>query len=376
MDNQNDDNLSDILKFMETGEDFISPEPTEETEDNTPAEDVSEVEETEEINDDVEVEEEEEEEVDEVETPTEIEEDEDDSEDLSPSRNKEHYDFLTEEGILQPNEDFVFDGSDESLEEAYVQTRSNQKVSALQEVWNVLPEEFKGPLEFAISGGTSLDEYLEVFHNKESFDDLDLSETTSQRKVVSKYLTLTTKMSPELIKKKIDRMEDGGILEEEATDVLPELQDYTQKEQERVLNEKKDAKIKAHQTTLDKRDSIQDVITNADFIPKARKNKVKAFIFNEVKKGNVIDTQYSRVLDSIYSNPEHLAQLADVLLEYDDKKGLQLDRFIKKGKTAAVSSFSKRLNKRTSDPKNNVKGGRSKITPQKFNLAEALKQFE
>jgi hypothetical protein len=287
---------------------------------------------------------------------------------------KANYEFALEEGILQPNDDFEFDGT--NLEEAYAQTKYNQQSDALQKVWNAIPEDFKGALEFAISGGDSLSEYYDLFHDQDDVTKLDLSKTENQRSVINRYLSETTKMSKELIKKKIDRWEDSGVLEEEATDILPELEQFQKVKQQKALESKKQAQIDAHQAELDRRSAIQSSISEASYITKPRKNKVKAFLFNEVKRGDAVDTQYNMVLNSIYKNPEHLAQLADFLLEYDEKKGLQFDRFEKRGKSKAVSSFSKRLNKRTSDTKASVKGGRSKITPDTFDFAEAMKQLE
>lgn len=92
------------------------------------------------------------------ETEPDADEPDEEDKDLEDDKNpvKVYYQFLTESSLLEPNEDFKFDGTVESLKEAEKQTLQNRNANAYKALWTSLPDEFKGLLEYASNGGTDL----------------------------------------------------------------------------------------------------------------------------------------------------------------------------------------------------------------------------
>lgn len=96
-------------------------------------------------------------------------------------------------------------------------------------------------------------------------------------------------------------------------------------------------------------------------------------MLNQIERNGDTDTDFSRTIKKISANPEHLVQLADILADYDEEKGLDLKRFLKKGKTEATKTLKERLEEVT-DSKTKVTGKGSKVQKQNFDWEEFLRQ--
>lgn len=96
-------------------------------------------------------------------------------------------------------------------------------------------------------------------------------------------------------------------------------------------------------------------------------------MLNQIERNGETDTDFSRTIKKISANPEHLVQLADILADYDEEQGLDLKRFLKKGKTEATKTLKERLEEVT-DAKTKVTGKGSKVKKQNFDWEEFLRQ--
>lgn len=100
-----------------------------------------------------------------------------------------YFEYLKENGVLDLPEDYEFDGTTEGIQEALTITEQQKQLKAYQNIWNHLPDDFKPLLDYALKGGTSLQEYLNVFAAN-SFDDYDLTDPVSQKLVIEQYYRL------------------------------------------------------------------------------------------------------------------------------------------------------------------------------------------
>lgn len=73
-------------------------------------------------------------------TTDEDEEEEDAQEEEEESSLKSYYSILTEQNLLYPDEDFEFDGTEESLQTALHQTKNNLSRAAQAALWQALPD--------------------------------------------------------------------------------------------------------------------------------------------------------------------------------------------------------------------------------------------
>lgn len=274
---------------------------------------------------------------------------------------KAYFDFLEEYGIIQTPEDFKFDGSPEKLKEALDLTKQSLTQQVAANLWSALPENFRPLLEYGLRGGSSLEEYLEAY-SEIDYSTLDLEDVNTQRRVMADYYRQTTSHSPEKINRFITRLEESGDLRDEASEVLSELSVIQERKKAELMNKVEKERMQQAQRQKEKVDSLVNAIESSSAIHPSRRSKLRAFFFSPVKleDGNAT-TGFNYTIDAIMQNPEHQAQLADLLLEYDPKKGFSLERFEKRVASKAAKSFQETLTEKLDSP---IKTSASKTTPQ------------
>lgn len=268
---------------------------------------------------------------------------------------KVYFEALKEYGVLDLPEDFKFEGPD-SLEAALETTKTNIHNKVVNNLWNSLPPDFQPLLEYALRGGTSLEDYLQAYAPTDY--EYDLEDTISQKEIIKEYYRQT---NPRLTDEKLDQMvarrEAAGSLREEAEDALQLLDELkeerkvkliedleAQKAQQEALQKQKDEEIK---NSIDKfaNDSI-------------RRNRLKNFVFTPIKKGEVTTTEFNESLNHILNNYDHLVQLVDILADYDVRVGFNFDRLNKRIKTETTKTYKELVNNKL-DSKSSVRGNAS-----------------
>lgn len=257
--------------------------------------------------------------------------------DIDPEELKVYYNHLDQLGILRVPEDFEFDGTYNKLEEALNKTKDSLQVEAKNELQAILPDDFKPLIDYALAGGKSLDAYIDAYSTG-NLENLDLSKLENQRKVLYECYKQTTQYKPEKIAKMIDRYEELGTIEAEALDALEVLmEDKEQKKLALIENAKREREQlveAAEEERVAIGSAIDTLITDA-----TRANGMKAFLFNPHRASSGITTKFNETIRAISSNPKHLAQLADILLDYDSKEGIKLTKLEKQIRTKGVQSF-------------------------------------
>lgn len=294
---------------------------------------------------------------------------EEEEQDLEPTPTEDitkFYSFLTDNEYFITDEGFKFDGTPETFEEAFLQTRKNLKKEVAKELSDKISPALKPVIEYALKGGSSLDEFINQY-NSFDYDNLNLSSEEVQKAVIRQYYKESSNYSDATIERLINRL--GEDLEATAYETVQELKEAQEK---RLEDFKKQQELQENDY-LNKvneiRSSISKSIEDSEYFESARKPKIRAFLFNETRKGKEVDTEYNRVLRQISSNPEHIAQLADILMDYTPK-GFSLERLKSKTKTEINKSIKEQLS--TKNPIKNT-GRPSSKSNKDFDWEEFLK---
>ena len=287
--------------------------------------------------------------------------------DDSPAVEKDPvFEYLKENGIIDVDDEFDYQGTEEDIKRALEITDVKRKDKAIKELLNTLPSEFKPLLEYGLAGGSSVKEFLETYVTPD-FESLDLDEEANQELVLRQYWKETSNYSDDKISKLISRIKASGDMKTEAEDTVQELIE--------IKEEKKLALLERQQTAAnEERQRIQAEATkfNQAFdtykAPKERKDKIQS-LFQNSSNGTV---KFNEVLSSVKSNYEHLLQLSDLLVDYDPAKGFNLDRFAKKAETDKVKGLRDILEAKTKDTKTQIKGGSTPSSNDNFDFEKFI----
>lgn len=260
------------------------------------------------------------------------------TEDSSSEVRQAYYEYLQQNQLLDLPEDFDYDGSAEKFEEAISLTKQRQQASLAQQFFESLPTDYQEALK-AASQGISLEEFYESAYST----NLDISTEESQRRVLHRYLKETSSLSDQKISKLISTYEEEGTLKEEAQDAAAAILDRQQQIQQQRAQAQQEALARQEQERQQYTQQLVDAIKTTSFIHPSRKEKVKSFFFSPIKSGNEQTTAFNKTIQNILANPTHQAQLADILLDYSPEQGFTLERFEKRVKARATSSFKEEL---------------------------------
>lgn len=256
--------------------------------------------------------------------------------------NTAYFEFLKQNNLINVPDDFEFDGSPEKIAEAHEQTLNAYKASAFSAIMDALPENIQGLLQYALEGGS---DYQSFLNQPTTFD---VSTPEGQESAIRYFYKNSAGWDDKRIDKLISRLDDEELAEE-ATDAIDQIEELNKKERENALLTQKKQKEEAEERQKQFQQNIKNVINTVGYIEPARKNNIKNFMFNPVRRGDGVLTDYQRTLQNIQTNPEHLAQLADLLLDYDKEKGISYSRFEKKAKTTLTKDLKRHLDQTVAD---------------------------
>lgn len=250
----------------------------------------------------------------------------------------DYYEILRTQGVIRTPEDFEFDGTPAKFEEALTLTKQELYNEVAESLFDKLPEDFKPLLDYALKGGTSLDNFLSAYSPVE-VNEKDLETVEGQRKILFTYYKETSNYTDDKIKRIVARLDDPDELEEEAKTTLTELADIKKEKQASLaVNAAKEAEQK--QKDAQKHvDNLKAVITKADWLDDSRRTKVQSFFLNQLKVGDKVTTGFAHTINQILSSPEYSAQLADIIMDFDPSKGISTERFEKRVATKKAQSM-------------------------------------
>jgi chemotaxis protein histidine kinase CheA len=260
--------------------------------------------------------------------------------------------LLKDEGVL-PNIDVEkFDGTADSLKEAMIE----EIMGAVEMYKDSLPSRVKQLIE-NYEDGVPFEKLLEIDRAEtdvskltdESFEE----DSKLQRKIVSDYLSKTTKFSETKINRLLDGFEDSGELEDEAKNALTELktlaEESKKKEVESAKNQRKlDEEQRKKDLTV-----LQDKIkTSNEIIPGIKLNdKVKNNVFTSMTQPVGYDQSgrpVNRIVAARMENPIEFEMKLHYLFEIT-KGFTDFTKLADKGKKDSVKSFEEAVSQLDAD---------------------------
>lgn len=284
------------------------------------------------------------------------------------------FNFLKEKRALYLPDDYEFDGSEEAFEKALNTSRELSEKTTFEGLLQALPEDYRDTIIFGLQTGRPLNEFLE-YTKSFNLESLDLNQHSDQVRLLQRYYTQVAQFNPDRASKLIETLEKTGELQSAALEYYEEIKNLEHTRAQELILEEQNRREANARKAYENRTRLTNAIDSTPIINDSRRNTVKAFLFNEVARGNEIDTMYNRTLKSIQNNPEHIAQLADILLDYDPNKGIVLDRFNNQVKSNTVKSIKQQLQEARSNVKPNISGNPSVPKGNNFDWDSYLNQL-
>jgi hypothetical protein len=204
-----------------------------------------------------------------------------------------------------------------------------------------------GKLDEYVRNGGNLKTYLETIYDR-GFDinDVDITNESDQKRIIREHLK-TQGMKDEMITKRIERYESGGVLDEEALEAQELLKDYTSKKEVKLLETQRQQaeQIKERQRefvtsveeTIDKLTEINGVkITTQD------KRGLKEYILKPTPDGM---TNYQK---DFTAKDKYVQNF--IVSAFLTQKG---DALVNRAKAQATSDTYKNIQKKLQDKKGN-----------------------
>jgi len=288
--------------------------------------------------------------------PVEVEEsDEDDR--ITPT-----FEFLKEAEFLDLPEDFVFDGSAEKFQEALELSKKVVYEKTADAFFEALPDQFKPLLTYALKGGNSVDDYVKLY-STQAFEHLDPNSENDQKAILFQHYKTTSNYDDAKIQRIIARLNEDD-LPEAAQEAYNELLEMKTERQAQLIADAETEKQRQIEDSKKRVEELTKAIETTPLLDNTRRNKVKGFFHNRLNVGGVETTEFNYTVERIFNNPEHLAQLADLLTDYDPKKGISTKRIEQKGATKETNNFKTLLTEKlNSKPKASHTGATSNEPP-------------
>jgi len=269
---------------------------------------------------------------------------------------KAYFEYLIQNEVIDVPEDFEFDGTAEGINKALEITNATKLDKARQEIWEKLPDDFKPLLAYGLMGGDSLESYLKAYAPAD-VEDVDISDTLSQRMVLTQYYKTTNpKFDDARIEKMVDKLEAIGDLKEEAEDALEYMRQLKEEQKAEFLQQAEQQKAAEAQRLQEYVDNIKSAIKESKDFNELEKGSIEAMLFNPNRETSEFDEK----INSAYNNPEHFVQLVSIFRDYDPKKGFTFDRLKKKLKTTTNKTFQELIQEKT-NTKSKVQGSSRNI---------------
>lgn len=277
-----------------------------------------------------------------VEPEEEVETEEDNSE---TNQIGTFYNFMKKSGALNVQEDFEFDGTLDGLLNAIEESTNNTKKSLVQEIWKSLPEDYQIVLEHGLNGGNDIKKVYDALSaNSLGISDYDIENVNHQEEIMRKYLKRTTKYTDSKIESRIKMFRDSDILEQESESAWKELKEFEKADKAKLIEDQKKQE-RLERENIEKSYKVFQNVTNDMNVTDARKKQILDAVYGKGTYNGKKQSYFDYVDDLVFNNPEHYAQLVNLYLDYDPKKGFNLNKNkSRKAKTEAARNLRNELN--------------------------------
>lgn len=181
-------------------------------------------------------------------------------------------------------------------------------------------------LDEYVKNGGNFEDFYKLQTELTSLDNLDLSEESNQKAVVTEYLKLTGNTDSQ-IQRKIKRWEDAGTLEDEAEDNLEALKEIKDKQKETSLKEQEQQRLASENAY---KEFHTDVIKNIDSmvdvrgikIPAEDRKRLKDYAFKVEADGTTrYQKDYAKNLSRNFIESAYFTMKGDALITTAKKVG-------------------------------------------------------
>jgi len=205
--------------------------------------------------------------------------------------------------------------------------------------------------EYVRNGGDLRKYYSDVYEDKLNLDDIDIQEERDQKRIIKESLK-SSGYSDTQIKRKIERYEESGVLEEEAEEALEIVREVYRKNEKKLLetqeNNKKETQKRQQKFISNVQSTIKDIKDIAGTpISEKDKKELLPYLLNVGKDGKTAyqrdyenDLAYNFIISAFFTkNKDKLLKKAEKVGASKLAKELQ-EKLAQKGKRMRSSSTS------------------------------------
>ena len=229
-------------------------------------------------------------------------------------------------------EDYKFKATEKGFEEAVTKVEETLFESIHSQYLQKFETNPKATeyLNFIVetNGKGDIDKWVDI-NLKNNYSDEDLTDETIQKKVITEYYKLTG-IEDEDIEDKLNDLEDLNKLEKESKLALKYINKYKETSTDELINDVKVTETKLKEVYDNNKQVLTSLLTESK-IPSVRKQKIVEEILEPVKLQNGSEmTMLDYRINVIKSNPEHIIQFANFLLNYDPNTGFDVKNIVSK----------------------------------------------
>jgi hypothetical protein len=176
-----------------------------------------------------------------------------------------------------------------------------------------------------------------------NFTEEDLSNEDNQAKIVSRLYELQG-YDKEDIATKVEDLEDLGLLEKEAKIALKQINKSRDQVNEELVEDGRNVKQREREVYENNMNILSETLNETKYPTKRRQAIVDTIMKPLELEGGGTITMYDYKLNQIKSNPDHIIELTNFLLNYDIENGFDLENIAKKrGNTQVTKSLREKL---------------------------------
>lgn len=157
-------------------------------------------------------------------------------------------------------EDYTANDLEELIEANFAENERKIKEQTPLEFFDSLPQELQYAAKYVQDGGRNLKALFKTLAQVEENKELDPNTTEGQKEIVRRYLTASTKLSPEDIQEEISGWEDRNELESKAIKYKPKLDALNEEEITKTLQAQEIARKKQIEQTNKYMENIYNVL--------------------------------------------------------------------------------------------------------------------
>lgn len=245
-------------------------------------------------------------------------------------------------------EDYKFKATEEGFEEA-LKTVETNLVESIHNQYLVQLEanpKAKSYLDFLVqTEGLGDYEKWQKVNNTDisSFKEEDMSDPELAKVVYSEYLKFQGLEDADILQK-LEDAEDYGTLEKEAKIALKYIPKVQAKETDKLIEDYKAQKKSRDEVYEGNYNLLQETAKQIK-LPKEKSQELIDAIMKPVRtQGGYETTMFNHMLTQVQTHPQHILQLAALIMDYTPEKGFSFDKITEKKENTKVNkNFREKL---------------------------------